>query len=249
MRNANQITVSNLLTHTSGIDIPNTEQPRNKSYLEAAAINWIVKHVTKNTEKKVGKWNYNNANFVLLAGIIRKTTGSSYSANVESRIARPLNLSHTFTSNNFSRNRQTAISYTLLWNRFNYFNAQGASRNQLSQVPGAGNLYSTPSDFYKILAGMNDGQILTAKQFYALTHLPEKDSTYSGGMYIKNGGQLKLAYGNVHNTYFGNWVQLTSDNQNGIVMFLNQTKDGTSRNKAIGYRILKHIKSGTFLSK
>lgn len=83
MRNANQITVSNLLTHTSGIDIPNTEQPRNKSYSEAAAINWIVKHVTKNTEKKVGKWNYNNANFVLLAGIIRKTTGSSYSATVK----------------------------------------------------------------------------------------------------------------------------------------------------------------------
>lgn len=116
-------------------------------------------------------------------------------------------------------------------------------------LPEAGNLYSTPSDFYKILAGMNDGQILTVKQFYALTHLPEKDSTYSGGMYIKNDGQLKLAYGNVHNTYFGNWVQLTSDNQNGTVMFLNQTKDGTSRNKAIGYRILKHIKSGTFLSK
>ena len=147
MRNANQITVSNLLTHTSGIDIPNTEQPRNKSYSEAAAINWIVKHVTKNTEKKVGKWNYNNVNFVLLACIIRKTTGSSYSA--------------------------------------------------------------------------------TVKQFYALTHLPGKDSTYSGGMYIKNGGQLKLAYGNVHNTYFGNWVQLTSDNQNGTVMFLNLTKDGT----------------------
>ena len=106
MRNANQITVSNLLTHTSGIYIPNTEQPRNKSYSEADAINWIVKHVTKNTEKKVGKWNYNNVSFVLLAGIIRKTTGSSYSANIESRIARPLNLSHTFTSNNFSRNRQ-----------------------------------------------------------------------------------------------------------------------------------------------
>ena len=80
-----------------------------------------------------------------------------------------------------------------------------------------------------------------------MTHLKSKDSTYSGGIYLKKSGELKLVYGNFGDTHFANWVQLTSDNQNGIVMFLNQTRDSKSQNKAAGYKILNHIKKDTFI--
>lgn len=39
---------------------------------------------------------------------------------------------------------------------------------------------------------------------------------------------------------------MTSDNQNGLIMFLNQTQNDENRNKAIGYQILNHIKPNTF---
>ena len=46
---------------------------------------------------------------------------------------------------------------------------------------------------------------------------------------------------------FVNWMQLTTDNQNGIVMFLNQTYGSKNHIRAIGYNILKHIKANTFI--
>lgn len=42
---------------------------------------------------------------------------------------------------------------------------------------------------------------------------------------------------------------MTTDNQNGLIMFLNQTQNNQDRNKAIGYQILNHIKANTFTEK
>ena len=97
---------------------------------------------------------------------------------------------------------------------------------------------------------MQNGKILTKKQFKYMTHLKAKakDTTYSGGLYMRRGGKLEMAYGNFGDTHFANWIQLTSDNQNGIVMFLNQTQD-KNKNKDAGYRILKKIKSNTFVNR
>lgn len=44
-------------------------------------------------------------------------------------------------------------------------------------------------------------------------------------------------------------MQLTTDNQNGIVMFINQTYGGKNRLKSVGYDILKHIKADTFIKR
>lgn len=81
-----------------------------------------------------------------------------------------------------------------------------------------------------------------------MTHLSSTSSNgYSGGLYIN--GNLKSAYGNLYNTHFGNWIQMTSDNRNGLIMFLNQTQNDENRNKTIGYQILNHIQPNTFSSK
>lgn len=247
LKNADKITVGNLLTHTSGLLATRTEVNRGINYSEGDAINWVVNRINQLQEGNPGNFYYNNTNYILLAGIIRQVTNQSYEANVKSRIINKLGLKRTFFYPDIPKNKTDAISYT--WRNKNYQNAQYVKRSLASQLPGAGNLFSTPMDYYRIQVALTDGRILTKDQFNYLTHLQSRVTSYSGGVYLKNNDNLKMAYGNLYGTHFGNWFQMTTDNQNGLIMFLNQTQNNEDQNKAIGYQILNHIKANTFTEK
>lgn len=247
LKNADKITVGNLLTHTSGLLATGTEVNRGINYSEGDAINWVINRVNQLREGNPGNFYYNNTNYILLAGIIRQVTNQSYEANVKSRIINKLGLKRTFFYPDIPKNKTDAISYT--WRNKNYQNAQYVKRSLASQLPGAGNLFSTPMDYYRIQVALTDGRILTKDQFNYLTHLQSRVTSYSGGVYLKNNDNLKMAYGNLYGTHFGNWFQMTTDNQNGLIMFLNQTQNNEDQNKAIGYQILNHIKANTFTEK
>lgn len=247
LNNADKITVGNLLTHTSGLLATRTEVNRGINYSEGDAINWVVNRINQLQEGNPGNFYYNNTNYILLAGIIRQVTNQSYEANVKSRIINKLGLKRTFFYPDIPKNKTDAISYT--WRNKNYQNAQYVKRSLASQLPGAGNLFSTPMDYYRIQVALTDGRILTKDQFNYLTHLQSRVTSYSGGVYLKNNDNLKMAYGNLYGTHFGNWFQMTTDNQNGLIMFLNQTQKNEDQNKAIGYQILNHIKANTFTEK
>lgn len=247
LKNADKITVGNLLTHTSGLLATRTEVNRGINYSEGDAINWVINRVNQLQEGNPGSFYYNNTNYILLAGIIRQVTNQSYEANVKSRIINKLGLKRTFFYPDIPRSKTDAISYT--WRNKNYQNAQYVKRSLASQLPGAGNLFSTPMDYYRIQVALTDGRILTKDQFNYLTHLQSRVTSYSGGVYLKNNDNLKMAYGNLYGTHFGNWFQMTTDNQNGLIMFLNQTQNNEDQNKAIGYQILNHIKANTFTEK
>ena len=247
LKNADKITVGNLLTHTSGLLATRTEVNRGINYSEGDAINWVVNRINQLQEGNPGNFYYNNTNYILLAGIIRQVTNQSYEANVKSRIINKLGLKRTFFYPDIPKNKTDAISYTR--RNKNYQNAQYVKRSLASQLPGAGNLFSTPMDYYRIQVALTDGRILTKDQFNYLTHLQSRVTSYSGGVYLKNNDNLKMAYGNLYGTHFGNWFQMTTDNQNGLIMFLNQTQNNEDQNKAIGYQILNHIKANTFTEK
>ena len=245
LKGSSDITVGNLMTHTSGLKASDTEVNRGSVVSEASAINWVVDKLNSTSQNKPGNFSYNNTNYILLAGIIRQVTGKSYKDNVKERIINPLNLKRTYFLEDVPAGMTDGISYT--WNRKNYQWAQYVKKQQASQLVGAGNLFSTPMDYYRIQVGLTNGKILNKTEYNYMTNLSSKSPNgYSGGMYIKNNGALKSAYGNLYNTHFGNWIQMTSDNQNGLIMFLNQTQNDENRNKAIGYQILNHIKPNTF---
>lgn len=248
LRNANKISVGNLLTHTSGITATGTEINRGYNYSEASAVNWVVNNVNATPERPVGTYYYNNTNYILLAGIIRKVTGQSYEQNFQSRIVNRLGLQHTYLYQDIPRNMTDAISYYCNGGK-NYQNPAYVKRTQASQLPGAGNLFTTPMDYYKIMLALTNGSILSSSDFHYLTHLKTKVTAYSGGLYLKNNDNLKMAYGNLAGTHFGDWFQMTSDNQNGMILFLNQTNDSEASVKAVGYQILNHVKANTFSNK
>lgn len=248
LKNANKISVGNLLTHTSGIRATGTEINRGYNYSEDNAINWTINNANVAPESTIGFYNYNNTNYILLAGIIRDITGKSYEQNFQERIINKLRLNHTFLYQNIPNTKTDAISYTYD-NSHNYANANYVKRSLASQLPGVGNMFSTPMDYYKIQLGLTNGNILSKKDFNYLTHLKTKANNYSGGVYLQNNDSLKMAYGSLTGTHFGNWFQMTADNKDGLIIFLNQTNDNENSVKDMSYQILNHIKANTFTNR
>lgn len=249
LKGAKHITVGELMTHTSGIIVENTENLRKKHYSEAQAIKWVVRDINHSKMGKRGRFDYNNSNFILLAGIIRKVTHKSYQANVESRIIRKLNLHNTYFAHQVPRSKIRAVSY--VWRKRNYQSPHRILTRHASQIPGAGNLYSTPEDYYRIQHALYNGQVLNAHEFHYMTNLKAKKHGYSGGMYekgIKSGSHIKIAYGAIKYNHYSSWYQLTDDNQNGLIFLLNQnnTNGSEKKVKAAGYKILTHIRKNTF---
>ncbi|EFD99856.1 hypothetical protein HMPREF0891_1209, partial [Lactobacillus crispatus 214-1] len=96
LKNADNITIGQLMTHTSGIQATNTELDRGKVLSENDAINWAIDNTNNGTQGTPGTYFYNNTNYLLLAGIIIKISGQSYENNFNNRIINKLGLANTF---------------------------------------------------------------------------------------------------------------------------------------------------------
>ncbi len=241
LKNAKQVTVGNLLTHTSGYTVSTIEHDRHQEYTDLGAVAWAVNQINMTYQQPVGSYHYNDVNFVLLAGIIEKETGKSYSQNLYERVSKPLKLTHTYIRRNLPKKLHLAVSY-----QYNYRNPVSYTVPVSTQLPGAGNLVSTPADFYKIQLGLENGQILTKSEFHQLTHLKAKKTLYSGGVYLKKHETIHLAYGALDEAHYAAYMQLTADNKNGVIVLVNQRQQNEEKLKRIAFQILKRIKPHTF---
>lgn len=245
LRNAKKISVGNLLSHTSGLQIPDVEVDRHINYGEDQAVNWIVTRANQLPQDKVGSYHYSDVNYVLLAGIIKKVTHKSYAWNFKKRVVQRLGLKSTYVSSQLPKNKMLAVSYAYKHGK-NYQQAATLEKTQLSQLVGAGNMLTTASDYYLIQEALGTGQFLSPSAFHKLTHLKSKINQYSGGVYLKKGEKVKLAYGAIGSAHYAAYFQLTTDNKNGIILLLNQRSFGEDKVKDVGYQILKEIMFDTF---
>ncbi|WP_035170955.1 serine hydrolase domain-containing protein, partial [Lactobacillus delbrueckii] len=245
LRNAKKISVGNLLSHTSGLQIPEVEADRHINYSEDQAVNWIVNRANQLPQDKVGSYHYSDVNYVLLAGIIKKVSHKSYAWNFKKRVVQRLGLKSTYVSSQLPKNKMLAVSYAYKHGK-NYQQAATLEKTRLSQLVGAGNMLTTASDYYLIQEALGTGQFLSPSAFHKLTHLKSKINQYSGGVYLKKGEKVKLAYGAIGSAHYAAYFQLTADNKNGIILLLNQRSFGEDKVKDIGYQILKEIRFATF---
>jgi len=117
---ADQITIENLLSHTSGIfNVTfwgNYYSTRNREFSKEQILNIIYKE--KSDLKPNKDCSYNNSNYVLLGYIIEDITGKSYAANIKERITDKISLQNTFVA----ENEQDVKNYkSYLFNGKNWF--------------------------------------------------------------------------------------------------------------------------------
>ncbi|WP_370417258.1 serine hydrolase domain-containing protein [Streptomyces sp. QH1-20] len=216
-----QITVRQLLQHTSGI--PDVEPEI--SALNSADGYRAERFRTYTPEELVGLamrqkfspgagWSYSNTNYILAAMIIHKVTGRSWAREVKDRIIRPLGLRNTRTPGVFpSILGPHAQGYAA----FGTDTGIDVTKLNSSMAVGSGSIISTAHDLNQFYAALLGGRLLAPAQLDEMTTtmpaLPELGVRYGLGL-----AEIPLPCGG---SYFGHRGELL-----GYVTWGGATRDG-----------------------
>ncbi|MFC6179766.1 serine hydrolase domain-containing protein [Lactiplantibacillus daowaiensis] len=208
---ANEITIRELLDHTSGIHM-GEPVPATPLTNDAAQVAFTIAHLDSTGQFT---WSYSNANFTLLSGIIGKVTGKSLMSNLQSDVLTPLGMKHTFLYNQIPSSAVTPLSYTY---KNGQSQADDISTNLLSSELGCGNVYASVGDYYTFINSLFTGKLDGKAGFAELSDgLKLK---YSGGVYYQADNNVRIggADNGFHSYYFG-----TNDGKIAVVLFSNQS--------------------------
>lgn len=207
---AKDITIRELLDHTSGIRMgePIPTPPLTN---ESDQVAFTISHLTS-TDQHI--WNYSNANFTLLAGIIGKVTGKSYMSNLQSDVLTPLGMQHTFLYNQIPSNLTNPLSYT---DNNGQSQPNNISTDLLSSELGCGNVYASVGDYYTFINSLFTGKLDGQAGFQQLSD--GQQIKYSGGVYYRAGNTVRIggADNGFRSYYFG-----TNNGKVAVVLFANQ---------------------------
>lgn len=183
-KHANQITIENLLTHTSGIynytaDIDEQDSaivcnPADKQLV----LDIMFKH---NLDFKPGtQFSYDNSGYYLLGLIIEKVTCKSYEQNVRDIIFTPLQMNHSLFDFKHTSDTNIATGYQTLNDSIQ--KEASAWRWDSTVTYAAGAIWSTTSDMDKWAQAIANKKILSANSWEEMLtpHLEH----YGFGWYI-----------------------------------------------------------------
>ena len=111
------ITIRNLLTHTSGIPSYEDQFEKNWDRKKIAFNKDIIDMLSRRKDtlffKPGSKWRYSNTGYALLASIIEKVSGMSYNDFMATNIFQPLGMKHTFIYNSRRTTKKSPDNYAL----------------------------------------------------------------------------------------------------------------------------------------
>ena len=181
---ADEITIENLLTHTSGIYNYTADIDEKDSAIvcnpvdKQLALDIMFKH---DLDFKPGsKFQYDNSGYYLLGLIIGKVTGKSYEQNVRDIIFTSLQINHSLFDFKHSRDTNIATGYQTLNDSIQKEASAWRWDSTVSYAAGA--IWSTTSDMYKWAQAIANKKILSVESWKAmLTPHLEK---YGYGVFI-----------------------------------------------------------------
>ena len=187
IKNADKITVSNLLNHRSGIH----SFTDNENYLS-----WNTQKKSEEELLKIiedggsdfepdTKADYSNSNYVLLSFILEEIYKKPYSEILQEKIIKPISLKNTYAGGKINLKNNEAHSYTFE----NHWIKE--TETDLSIPLGAGAIVSTPSDLLQFTNALFNGKIISEKNLKLMETI--KDD-YGSGLFQMPFG-TKKAFG------------------------------------------------------
>ncbi|MEP6794544.1 MAG: serine hydrolase domain-containing protein [Saprospiraceae bacterium] len=174
--NANEITISHLLNHRSGIhNFTDDEEYANYMTLPKTEDEMIA-IISKNKPdfEPNEKASYSNSNFVLLGYIIEKITKKPYATNLSERITSKIGLSDTYYGGktNITNIESYSYSYTNKWDL--------EPETDMSIPGGAGAIVSTPVDLTKFIEALFSLKLVSKE---SLSMMKTMKDNYGMGMF------------------------------------------------------------------
>nr|WP_262921418.1 serine hydrolase domain-containing protein [Maribellus maritimus] len=225
--NKKEITVHQLLTHTSGIS-PGTGGFR---YDEATKDQFLKDFFDSKLLTPPGsKHRYANTNYIMLAAIIEKVSGQDYETFLTENLWRPAGLQNSGYKHTNYKSKQLAHGY--------YFDISeaswkdwGTTREHLPKTEnhwysiGKGDIQSTVEDLYKWHLALEANSVLDAESRKMLESpfTPENEdgtSFYGYGWAISHTsrGTKIITHNGSNGIYFANFIRFVEDNVVVIVL-------------------------------
>ena len=198
------VTIKNLLNHTAGLP----------KYFWIAEHEWGKKNAPTNSEMmaflpssnvqrffKPGRnFDYSNTGYFVLASIVEKVSGSSFSSFLKTNIFEPLQMkhSHVYSFENDSIKKNQLYGYRL-YRGWRHIKIPGTVNDA---IVGDKNVYTTAEDLFKWTQGLNSGNLLT-KESLALMY-SKGETVY--GRKVPYGFGFRIDTKGKHNVYhYGKW--------------------------------------------
>nr|WP_278430811.1 serine hydrolase domain-containing protein [Brevibacillus laterosporus] len=174
-----EVTVAQLLTHTSGIPEYITEDltMRVETFIEVVLPQYAPKE----------HWSYSNTNYVLLAKIIEEVSGLSYETYLQQYIAEPLNLIYTTTqpTKQWEAQGQT-YDYEERQYREEIEDQYLHNSEKYNNGYGDGGIYATVTEVAKFLKALWQGQYISKETVKFMLTPTEYAEHYSHGFIIQD---------------------------------------------------------------
>ena len=199
----NEVTLRQLLTHTSGIHDYIQEPDILSRATNATTTEAIIEEIRKYPYDfdPGAKWSYDNSGYLLLGCIVEKVSGQSYRDFLRDHFFQPLGMTNTGVYRAHLGLPHEAPGYSLGTNGF-----ERALDSDSSWLGGAGALYSTVEDLYRWNEGVFNGRVLDAASLKAAftpvktkenqTDYDSKGDGYGfGWMLFRHRGLREIAHG------------------------------------------------------
>jgi CubicO group peptidase (beta-lactamase class C family) len=157
------VTIKNLLNHTAGLP----------KYFWVAEHKWQQKGAPKNSEmmdllessnvqrfyKPGHKFDYSNTGYLVLASIVEKVSGTSFSAFLKSNIFEPLQMKNSYVySYETDSIRKNQLEGYRLYRGWRHLKINSTVNDA---IVGDKNVFTTAEDLFKWTLGLNTGKLLS----------------------------------------------------------------------------------------
>jgi CubicO group peptidase (beta-lactamase class C family) len=207
------ITITQLLTHTSGIVNYEELGIDNPRLTNREVYKSLVSHKTLQFQPGE-KYDYSNSGYVLLAMIIENVSKMSFSDFMSKYIFGPLEMTHTFIC---TSPVQKPVS--------NAYGKFGDESDKIGNTTGDGGICSTVEDLLKwdqaLYSSTLVPQSLIKQAFEPVTLHDGSKSFYGFGWMIKNDNNKKIVYHTGGSGGYRTYIERDLDNHNTIIILTN----------------------------
>lgn len=213
-----EITLYNLLTHTSGIAEIDLFVLKSKEIKLENVINSIK---DKPMDSEPGeKWSYNNSGYILLGYIIEKVSNLSLEEYLKKYFFTPLEMTNTGVCYKNGKKMYAALGYS------GYLEIEPVNDKDLMEMAfGAGYLYSTANDLLKWCKGILEERLVRKKTLEQIFNTCENtgDSNYYGfGWFVSQKDQSKEVYHGGNTPGFTSIISMDLERKQKIIILSNK---------------------------
>ncbi|MDU5335964.1 serine hydrolase domain-containing protein [Enterococcus sp.] len=173
--NGQQITLKNLLNHTSGLT------GRTEGSKEILPQQIIQEIEAAGSDSTIGTWHYSDSNYAVLAYILQLVSKQDAQEYIQEHIFEAANMQNTGFFKNDAAVENLSESY-----KEKNGQIEKAQLPNLSQLFGAGDIYTTATDFYLFDQALMQGKLINEVEKNKMM-TSGSDSTYGMGFYVNPG--------------------------------------------------------------